>query len=65
VRRCDHHRGDGDEHKRLIRELLSRERLATLDKDVEIPWEMDFKRPSRARRFHLKSGVIGGHERVW
>jgi len=45
-------------HKRLIRELLSRERLAALDKGVEIPWEMDLRRPTRARRFHLKSGVI-------
>jgi hypothetical protein len=45
-------------HKRLMRELLSRERLAALDKGVEIPWEMELKRPSRARRFHLKSGVI-------
>jgi hypothetical protein len=45
-------------HKRQVRELLSRERLAALDKGVEIPWEMDFRRPSRARRFHLKSGVL-------
>jgi len=45
-------------HKRLIRELLSRERLAALDKGVEIPWELDLGRPSRARRFHLKSGVL-------
>jgi hypothetical protein len=45
-------------HKRLMRELLSRERLAALDKGVEIPWEMDLRRPTRARRFHLKSGVL-------
>jgi hypothetical protein len=45
-------------HKRQMREMLSRERLAALDKGVEIPWEMDFRRPSRARRLHLKSGVI-------
>jgi hypothetical protein len=45
-------------HKRQIRELLSRERLAALDKGVEIPWEMELKRPQRARRFQLKAGVL-------
>jgi hypothetical protein len=45
-------------HKRQVRTLLSRERLAALDKGVEIPWELDVQRPRRARRLHLKSGVI-------
>ena len=45
-------------HKRQVRELLSRERLAALDKGVEIPWEMDIPRPRRSRRLHLKLGVL-------
>ncbi len=45
-------------HKRQVRTLLSRERLAALDKGVEIPWETDVQRPRRTRRLHLKSGVL-------
>ena len=45
-------------HKRAVRELLSRERLAALDKGVEIPWEADIPRPRRSRRLHLKVGIL-------
>jgi hypothetical protein len=45
-------------HKRLVRDLLSKERLAALDKGVEIPWEMDLGRPRRTHRLHLKAGVV-------
>ncbi len=45
-------------HRRQIREMASRERLAALDKGVEIPWEIDIRRPRTARRFHLKAGVL-------
>jgi hypothetical protein len=45
-------------HKRAVRELLSRERMAALDKGVEIPWEADIPRPRRSRRLHLKVGIL-------
>jgi hypothetical protein len=45
-------------HRKQVRELLSRERLAALEKGVEIPWEMDLRRPRRVARLHLKSGVL-------
>jgi len=45
-------------HRREVRELLSRERLAAIEKDMEIPWEMEVRRPRRAWRLHLKSGVV-------
>jgi hypothetical protein len=48
----------GLRHKRQVRELLSRERLAALDKGVEIPWEMDIPRPRRSRRMYLKLGIL-------
>lgn len=45
-------------HKRAVRELLSRERLAALEKGVEIPWQADIPRPRRSRRLHLKVGIL-------
>jgi hypothetical protein len=45
-------------HKRQVRDLLSKERLAALDKGVEIPWEVDLRRPRRTHRLHLKAGVV-------
>ena len=45
-------------HKRAVRELLSRERLAALDKGVEIPWQADIPHPRRSRRLHLKVGIL-------
>jgi hypothetical protein len=45
-------------HRRRIRELLSRERMAALEKGVEIPWELDAARPRRASRLQLKAGFL-------
>lgn len=45
-------------HRREVREMLSRERIAAIEKDMEIPWEMEVRRPRRAWRLHLKSGVV-------
>jgi hypothetical protein len=45
-------------HRRQLRELLSRERMAALEKGVEIPWELDAARPRRASRLQLKAGFL-------
>ncbi len=45
-------------HRRRIRELLSRERMAALEKGLEIPWELDAARPRRASRLQLKAGFL-------
>ncbi len=45
-------------HRREVRELLSRERMAALDKGVEIPWELDAARPRRASRLQLKAAFL-------
>jgi Domain of unknown function (DUF6249) len=45
-------------HRLRIRALLSQERLASIAKGVEIPWETDLQRPRSARRLHLKAGVV-------
>ncbi len=47
-------------HRRQTRELLSRERMAALDKGVEIPWELDAARPRRASRLQLKAAFLLG-----
>jgi hypothetical protein len=47
-------------HRRQIRELLSRERMAALEKGGEIPWELDAARPRRASRLQLKAGFLLG-----
>lgn len=45
-------------HRREVREMQSRERLAAIERNMNIPWEMDLRRPRRALRLHLKSGVV-------
>ncbi len=47
-------------HRRQIRELLSRERLAALEKGKEIPWELDAARPRRVSRQALGTGFLLG-----
>ncbi len=45
-------------HRREVRELLSRERMAALDKGKEIPWELDAARPRHATRLQLKAAFL-------
>jgi len=45
-------------HRLKARELLSRERLAAIEKGAEIPWESSTVRPARAGRTHLMVGLI-------